>query len=435
MMKLGVIFLTIIAASSLCFAQTVVSTYAGNGAPGSMNGNIDSATFNDPFGLCRDTAGNLYVVEAGNNDIRKITPDGVVTTLVTGFSSPSDACVDDSGNVYLSDFAEHFIKKITPQGVMSFIAGSGYPGYTDTTGFFAQFDYPRGIVRDKNGNLYVADSWNHRIRKITPAGMVTTFAGGGNSMGVQSVGDYKDGQDTSARFYTPSGLAIDDTGNIYVADAYNQRIRKITPGGYVSTIGGNGAPGPGKGGYMDGAKDIALFNTPTELCVDAQGNVYVSDTFGERIRKIAPDGTVSTIAGDGSVGFRDSIGAYAEFNYPRGIVFDGKNTFYVNDYNNHSIRKIVMGGSSAVRDQQVIPVSALTVYPNPGEGNYSFSCAECMQKNVTFEVVNPLGQVVYKAAGGSATVAFTLPSLLAPGMYTLVVHNGNLRNVQEFILR
>ncbi|HZV13564.1 MAG TPA: hypothetical protein VFA55_10145 [Candidatus Kapabacteria bacterium] len=417
-----------------CRAQVIVSTYAGNGNAGSVNGNVDSATFNQPFGMCRDTAGNLYIIESGNNDIRKITPDGVVSTLAGNFSSPSDACVDDSGNVYLSDFAEQFIKKITPQGVMSFIAGSGYVGYTDTTGFFAQFDYPRGIVRDKNGNLYVADSWNHRIRKITPAGKVTTFAGGGSSMGVQSVGDFKDGQDTSARFYTPSGLAIDDSGNIYVADAYNHRIRKITPGGYVSTIGGNGATGPGNGGFADGSKDSARFNTPTELCVDAQGNVYVSDTFGERIRKIAPDGTVSTIAGNGSAGFMDSTGFYAEFNYPRGIVFDGKNTFYVNDYNNNSIRKIVTGGSSAVREPMAVS-PAINIYPDPGNGDYSFSCAACVQKDATFEVVDALGQVVYKAVGGSATVSFTLPSSLAPGMYTLIVHGSDWRSAREFILR
>lgn len=434
MMKLAVVFFTIIAAASLCSAQTKVSVYTGNGAKGNINGNIDSATFNTPFGLCRDTSGNFYVVESGNNDIRKITPDGTVSTFATGFNSPSDACVDDSGNIYLSDFAEQFIKKITPQGVMSFIAGSGYPGYTDTIGLLAQFDYPRGIVRDKNGNLYVADSWNHRIRKITPAGEVTTFAGGGSSMGVQSPGDYKDGQDTSARFYTPSGLAIDDTGNIYVADAYNHRIRKITPGGYVSTIGGSGATGPGNGGFMNGSKDVARFNTPTELCVDAQGNVYVSDTFGERIRKIAPDGTVSTIAGVGLEGFVDSTGEYAEFDYPRGIVFDGKNMFYVCDYNNQSIRKIVMG-SSAVREQSVIAASLLNVYPNPGEGSYSFSCAECAQKDAAFEVVDPLGQVVYKAVGGSANISFTLPSSLAPGMYTLIAHGINWRNAREFILR
>src|SRR5579883_1834632 len=154
MIKSAGMIMTAFVMAISCRAQVIVSTYACNGNAGSVNGNVDSATFNQPFGMCRDTAGNLYIIESGNNDIRKITPDGVVSTLAGNFSSPSDACVDDSGNVYLSDFAEQFIKKITPQGVMSFIAGSGYVGYTDTTGFFAQFDYPRGIVRDKNGNLY-----------------------------------------------------------------------------------------------------------------------------------------------------------------------------------------------------------------------------------------------------------------------------------------
>ena len=433
-MKYTIILLIIVATAVLCSAQTIVTTYSGNSNSGNTNGAVDSATFNQPFGMCRDTMGNLYIIEAGNNDIRKITPSGVVSTLASQFNSPSDACVDDTGNIYLSDFGEQFIIKITPTGQSFFIGGTGYPGYKDGAADTAMFDYPRGIVRDHRGNLFVADSWNHRIRKIVPDGTVSTFAGGGSSMGVSTAGALQDGQDTAARFYTPSGLAIDDSDNIYVADAYNHRIRKITPGGYVSTIAGNGATGPGNGGYADGPKDIARFNTPTELCVDRQGNVYVSDTFGERIRKIAPDGTVSTIAGNGNAGFVDSTAAYAEFNYPRGIVFDGKNTFYVNDYNNNRIRKIVAGGSSPVREQS-INSPTIQMYPNPGEGNYSISCPTCGEGNATIEVVNTLGEVVYRMTNVSSTMSLTLPRSLAPGMYTFVIHGGHWQHVQEFILR
>ena len=336
-------------------AQTNVSTFSGNASPGFTNGNISTATFNMPFGMCRDKHENIYVADGGNHCIRKITPEGIVSTYAgTGiagykdgakeeaqFNSPTNLCVDDSGNVYVSDFENHCIRKITSIGKVITIAGSGVAGFLDGAASLAKFDFPRGICMDKKGNAYVGDSWNHRIRKIDPKGNVTTYAGGGNVMGDESVGSYVDAKDTAARFYTPCGLAIDKAGNIFVADAYNHRIRKISTDRMVTTVCGSGPTGKGKGGYADGDFANAIFNTPTEIAISPQGDIYISDTFNHMVRKLDLKGVVSIIAGNGKAGFTNGAGTDAQFDFPRSVVLDEThNKLYVTDFKNNAIRLI-----------------------------------------------------------------------------------------------
>src|SRR6202043_3983058 len=227
----------------------VVSTLAGlAGSAGSADGSGSAARFRSPRGVTVDSAGTVYVADTDNHTIRKITPTGGVSTLAglagisgsvdgTGntarFNFPNDIAVDSGGNLYVSDAFNNTIRKITPAGVASTLAGlAGNAGSADGTGGAARFNFPDGVAVDSTGNVYVADTNNSTIRKITPAGVVTTLAGSAGNAA------YVDGAGSAARFNFPSGAAVDNTGNVYVADTGNNIIRKITPAGLVTLLAG-----------------------------------------------------------------------------------------------------------------------------------------------------------------------------------------------------
>jgi len=378
-MKRSCVLILILLINCAIHAQHIVSTYAGTGTAGLVNGNISTSQFNHSFGICKDKFGDFFVADYGNNCIRKITASGTVSTYAgtqnTGykngfgdtalFNQPSGVCVDDSGNVYVADFGNQRIRKINTSRIVSTVAGSGVAGYNDAIGVLAQFNYPRGICVDKNYNLYIGDSWNHRIRKIAANGTVTTYAGGGSTIGVQSVGAYLDAADTSARFYTPCGVALDTSGNVFVADAYTHRIRKIDTSRIVSTVIGSGPIGQGQGGYANGAALSSRLNVPTELFVDSSGNIYIGDTFNNRVRKLnKSSGTVITIGGDGTAGFANGMDTLAIFNYPRGVTAYTDGRAYVVDHNNNRIRLI---SPSPTGIENPYSTDLFSVYPNPAE--------------------------------------------------------------------
>ncbi|GHV72835.1 hypothetical protein AGMMS49940_01370 [Spirochaetia bacterium] len=319
-----------------------VTTLAGDRPYGYADGTGTEVRFYNPEGVAVDNAGNVYVADTSNQRIRKISPSGAVTTLAGGvpygyadgtgtearFYYPKGVAVDNAGNVYVADSYNHRIRKISPSGAVTTLAGGVSYGYADGTGTEARFYYPEGVAVDNAGNVYVADTSNQRIRKISPSGAVTTLAGGVPY-------GYADGTGTEARFYYPKGVAVDNAGNVYVADSYNHRIRKISPSGAVTTLAGGVSYG-----YADGTGTEARFYYPEGVAVDNAGNVYVADTSNQRIRKISPSGAVTTLAGGVPYGYADGTGTEARFSYPRGVAVDNAGNVYVADTNNHSIRKI-----------------------------------------------------------------------------------------------
>ena len=335
----------------------VVSTFAGSvGNSGTNNGTGTSAQFWDPQGIALDSATNIYVADSFNNTIRKITPAGVVTTLVgsagtvgsadaTGsaarFWQPQGVAVDSAGNIYVADTANGTVRKITSASVVTTLAGLPSIGSSDGSGSTALFNGPVGAAIDNSGVNYLADTQNGTIRKITSGGAATTLAGLAGSFGAV------DGTGTNARFYGPQGLATDSSGNLYVADTANHTIRKITSGGVVSTLAGLA----GTNGVSDGTGATAQFNFPQGLAADGSGNVYVADTWNHTIRKVTSGGVVTTIAGiagtyGDSDGTGDNVGTNntAQFYCPSAVAMDGAGNIFVADTRNHTIRRITSGG-------------------------------------------------------------------------------------------
>ena len=316
---------------------------------GSEDGAGNVARFSFAYGVATDGAGNVYVADSFNNKIRKITPAGLVSTLAgsgafgfsdgTGaaaqFRSPRGVAVDTAGNVYVADTFNHAIRQVTPGGVVTTVAGSpGTSGSTDGTGNLARFNSPFAVAVDSTGNLYVADTNNHTIRKIAPGGVVTTLAGtAGTSGSTNATGP-------AARFFNPRGIAVDAAGTLYVADTNNRRIRQVTAAGVVTTFAGSGLAGG-----FDGTIATARFNNPEGVTVDAAGVVYVADTTSDTVRKIA-SGVVTTIAGFAfSLGSADGDEAAARFAYPFSVAVDPNRNVYVADRNNNTIRKINPNGT------------------------------------------------------------------------------------------
>ncbi|MDN3584027.1 NHL repeat-containing protein [Mucilaginibacter flavus] len=313
-----------------------VSTFAGSATPGFNDGTGSAASFYSPEGINIDASGNFYIADALNSAIRKMTSGGAVTTLtgngtigyVDGaladarFYAPQGSVTDATGNIYVADFSNNMIRKITPAGVVSTLAGSGTAGYDDGAGATATFNNPRSIAIGADGNLYVADMGNNLIRKVTTAGVVTTFAGNRAASQVDNT------TGTSASFNKPSGITVDAAGNLYVADAMNYAIRKISAAGAVIT-------------YLGDTRHRVV-GTPSAISIDAKGNMFVTDQTG-RVFEITADKTLLTLAGaSATTGFTDGAGKTAQFAGPKGVVADGNGNIYITDSGNNSIRKIVL---------------------------------------------------------------------------------------------
>lgn len=325
----------------------VVTTLAGlSGTSGAVNGTGSAARFNTLFAVVVGAGGNLYVTESGNHVIRKITPQGVVTTyagligssgLVNGplatarFNNPGGLAQDADGNLYVADRGNFLIRKITPQGVVSTFAGTpGVQGDGNGTGVGnATLRFIAHMAFDLAGNLYAVESGNGTIRRITPGGTVSLFAGvpGSNTSSTN-------GPALSATFWLPLGVAVDAAGTVYVSESIGRVIRKIA-GGTVSSWVGDGTVGS-----TDGTGTATSFQGPAQMAFDADGNLYVANVHN--VRRITPGAVVTRLAGGDHLtsGTTDGTGTAARFNGPRAVAVGRDGVIYVVDGGNHSIRVI-----------------------------------------------------------------------------------------------
>lgn len=321
--------------------EGIVTVFAGTGATGSVDAYRTASTFLLPRYSAFDGAGNMYVSEWSGNRIRKIAPDGMVTTVagngtagtadgqgsLATFQAPGQVAIAPNNDLYLGDFYNQRIRKITAGGLVSTFAGSGVTGLANGVGTSASFNGPGCTVMDASGNLYLGDFYNNVIRKVTPSGVVSTFAGCGSAA-------FAEGNGTNAAFNWIHQIAFDLHGNLLVADALNHRIRSITPAGQVSTIAGNGATA-----CVDGSALYASFKEPTGVAVDARGTIYVADRAANRIRVIV-NGMVTTLAGNGSANVVEGTGYAASLYSPDGLSVDANGNLYVGSWQDHRILRV-----------------------------------------------------------------------------------------------
>lgn len=334
--------------------DSTITTIVGNGiASGSGDGGpATQATLNTPASIAIDAAGNVYVADAFNHRVRRVTPDGTITALVgtgqAGFDgdgaqaidaqlrTPLGVAVDSAGSLYIADTYNHRIRKVAQGGIISTIAGTGASGFGGDggPGTAAMLSYPTGIAVAPNGTLYIADTRNHRVRKLALDGTITTVAGTG-AAGFKGDG----GPAALARLNSPRDVAVSRDGNLYIVDRENRRVRMVDSDGVITTVVGTGSSG------FNGDRGEAIEATlraPYGIAVDAQDNLYIADTFNHRVRKVDPDGSISTVAGSDRFGFSgDGFGAgFAALHYPLCVAVDIAGNLYIADTYNHRIRKV-----------------------------------------------------------------------------------------------
>lgn len=328
--------------------QDYETTFYAGIARGNEIGTVAEAKFNNPEGVVFDSHGNLIVADRSNHTIKMITPDGVVSVVagngtagntdgavdVARFNNPYKVGIDKNDNIYVADNSNHLVRKIDAvTKIVSTVAGArtataGSSGFIDGPANTARFNSPIAIDVDMNGNIYVADNNNHAIRKISN-GIVTTIAGNGAS-------GYGDGVWPNVQFWNPSGVAVDNDGNVLVADRRNNRIRKVNvSSGVTTTIAGNGTAES-----IDGNGLKASFNQPFGIKITADGVIYVADLQSHSIRLMRPSGDVITLGGQGSAGDVDGEKIQSKFNQPTEVAVDAQGNVFVADLSNHKIRKI-----------------------------------------------------------------------------------------------
>jgi len=357
----------IISCLSFClqaFGQSgVITTVAGNGTAkfSGDSGPAMSASLNNPYGVAVDTSGNVYIADYDNNRVRKVSPSGVITTVAgngnsvfsgdggpatsAGLCQPSGVAVDASGNLFIADNCNNLIRKVSPSGIITTVAGNGNIGTVGSSNgdggpaLAATLANPAAVAVDASGNLFIADLNDQRIRKVSAGGTITTIAGN------QTTGFSGDGGlATSASLYAPSGVAVDASGNLFIADSGNNRIRKVSASGVISTVAGNGTSNySGDGGT---ATSASLYG-PYGVAVDATGNLFVADNGNNRIRKVSSSGIITTVAGSGANpgGFFGDGGPAisADLNNPSSVAVDASGNFFIADYQNNRIRRVSSG--------------------------------------------------------------------------------------------
>ncbi len=408
---------------SLTVSTSGMSTLAGwPGAAGFLDGVGTAARFDCDGGIRLDSSGNIYVADSVNNAIRKVTPSGVVTTVLgasgnagstdgpvasASINGPGGVALDSSGNIYIADSLNYTIRKISTTGIVSTLAGSpGLSGKTDGVGSAARFEDPENLAVDSSGNVWVADGQGCTVREISPNGTVTTIAGRALTPGTA------DATGTAARFGTLLGITVDSSGNVFVSDSSNNTIRKIAPGAIVTTLAGS----PGLSGSTDATGSAARFYTPSGLTVDSAGNLFITDSSNNTIRKLTAQGVVTTVAGSPGVSdSADGIGSQGHLNNPGDIAIDTSGNLFVADFYNNTVRKIVPTLLTAplITSQ---PTSLTAYSGTPTVFNVSAS-GSSLTYQWSFNGI---------AISGATASAYTIPSTTAAnaGSYSVSVSNS-----------
>jgi len=343
--------------------QVIVTTLAGSGSELFADGLGTLASFKWAMGVAVNNTGFVYLTDIYTNRIRTISPVGLVTTKAgswnytctdgfgksASFNYPIGLAIDSTGYAYVADSGNLRIRMISPIGWVTTLAGSGVAKYADGMGTRASFTYPEGVAVDTMGYVYVIDIFSHRIRKISPSGLVSTLAGSGKDL-------YADGIGTFASFSFPYGIIVDSSGNIFIADTLSQRIRLISPTGFVTTFAGSGHKA-----YADGFGTFASFTSPFDMTMDSSGYLYVADTDNNRIRMISPTGCVTTVAGSGNSSYADGLGTRASFMHPNGVALNSLGDLFVADF--RKMRKISLTGPP-LKSSCVIPTRLPIITPS-----------------------------------------------------------------------
>jgi sugar lactone lactonase YvrE len=426
-MKKFIVFVSAVLSAAGLNSQ-VITTIAGTGTSGFSgdSGAAVSAELHYPYRIAKDLSGNIYFSDMQNNRIRKIDASGIISTLAgngtAGFSgdngpalsaelnSPSGIAVDATGTVYFTDYNNNRVRKISTGGIISTVAGTNVQGYSGdgNSAGLAELNGPRGIAIDAAGNLYIADSGNNRVRKISANGIIYTVAGNGNA-GFSGDG----GQAMFAELAYPKGIAIDNAGNLFIADCNNQRIRKVTPAGIISTVAGNGNSGPPVNGIL---ATNSNFDLPSDVATDNNGNIFIDDYFNGCIRKVDASGIITTIAGGGTSTADNITATTADLHYPMGICLDNSGNLMIAEAHRNRLRKV-----TAVTSINNIPGYdfQLIVFPNPSGGIFTIPAGEFLPGS-KIEICSVEGKIIYNAEIISDQQVINL-STEANGIYLLSI--------------